>query len=262
MHADIDGATFAKWLRSTVTEWQAAIKPGVSDALYISPERIRNIGAHSPRISFAAVSFDKGCDVVSIMHALDHKSTQMTIRYILQSERSANGRADALTAMARGVPLTGPRSSESSRAPQGIASKSPDGVNDSAWRRFVADRKKFRENGYIEFQCPHCVADYDERRYTAFATHGALKKHLDPAKGAKCPANTNNEEAKSNAKAIREALERANMPTENFLGTVEEAKKKMDSFMEKRRKKNEKKKRKLDAAGGSGSITSPRPSKK
>ena len=230
-HKDIDGSTYLKWLQNMIRAWQQSLGPiDASDDMYLSEDAISNIGTHSARVTFAANAHDLGCGVEGIMKALDHKSLAMTLRYVLQSTRSRNGKTKTIQTMTSGQ-LIQPESVCSQVATKVTlcSEKPPTNVHNQVWRQYRAHIKSFSNAGCLRFQCPKCIAPYDERRFIAFSTKQALQKHL---KNDKCGTHS-----PEDAKHTRHLLENAGVGPDSYLGTVHAAndnRKRLDAISKER----------------------------
>ena len=221
MHSDIDGATYLKWLKKMIQAWQDSLGTiGPANDLYLSKEKISNIGTHSARISFAANAHDLGCDIDGIMKALDHTSYHMTFRYIKQSIRSHNAKSRTVEAMATGqLTQTNAAPSQIDRKVDIHSKDPPSDISPEIWRKYRSDVKSYKKAGCLKFQCPNCVAPYDERRFIGFSSKQMLKKHLETCACISSAKST----LKASAECARQNLEKAGVGPDKFLGTVEVA---------------------------------------
>jgi hypothetical protein len=218
---DIDGATFCKWLKTTIREWQHSFKDNTTaNPLFMSEKDINNIGTHSPRVSLAANAYDLGCDIIGIMKALDHKSMTMTVNYVKQALKSRAAKANTIQSM-----TSGQRVDTGTAAPRRIEAtgrnKCPSGVSAITWEKLQMDCKRYRNQGYLKFQCTHCCAPYDDRRHSGFSGNQALQNHVTSCQKKK---KKKKKKTTAQAKVSRQKLIDAGINFEDLLGEVAIAK--------------------------------------
>ena len=213
--------SFAKWLQSAVSSWQEELNFNEGDALYLSEKQRKNIASHTLRVTGSVIAYDSGCDIVSIQKALDHKSTQMTIRYISQSKRSRGCKSQLVDLTTTGETMDEFLIKKANSL--SLLRKTSKQVPNRIWKSIHSDTKKYEDNGGIlKYQCRFCVSIYDERRFKAFASNQKLKQHQQKRQCRSTPEKEKTA-AKESAKNFRLILESSGFSLQKCLGSIKDA---------------------------------------